>query len=365
MTKAELQYPFDTLPEPGGIIDVAPGIKWLRMPLPMALDHINLYLVEDHDGWWVIDTGMGLGNTQELWQKVMDNELQGKPIKAVLCTHMHPDHIGQAGWICDNWRVPLYMSSPDYYQARSFRSMTSSELNWTTEQFYRRAGLGDDFIENMKKNMGGFAKITEPMPTAFHRLIDGQYLTIGDDSWRVITGYGHCPEHICLYSETQNILISGDQVIPRITSNVSVNPGEPEANPLRVWLESHQKFLDLLPPDPLILPSHNTPFYGLHARLHYLIAHHEDHMLAIEEACIEPKTAVDLLPVLFKRKLDGQQLHMALGECIAHLHLLMERDAIARTLHDDGVYYFSSIDESITRRAERPAHELDDGPVIV
>ena len=361
----ELDYPFSELPEPGSVIDVAPGIKWLRMPLPMALDHINLYLVEDHDGWWVIDTGIGLQDTRDLWQKILENELEGKPVKAVLCTHMHPDHIGQAGWLCDSWRVPLYMSAPDYYQACTYLATKSSDMKWTTEEFFRRAGLGDDFIDTLKNRIGSFGSIVGQLPGAFRRLTDGLYITIGDHRWRVVTGYGHSPEHACLYSESLNVLISGDQAIPRITSNISVGPGEPEANPLRAWLESHQKFIDLLPPDPLVLPSHNTPFYGLHARLHYLVAHHEDHMLALEEACVVPQTPVQLLPVLFKRELKGDQLHMALGECIAHLHLLMQRGAVAREIGEDGHYYFKSIDESIAIRARPGTHALDDAPIVV
>jgi len=170
----ELTYPYQELPEPGQALEVAPGIKWLRMPLPMALDHINLYLLEDSDGWWVIDTGIGLDPTQELWEQIFASELDGKPVKAVLCTHMHPDHVGQAGWICDKWKVPLYMTMGEYLSARTYSKMTADDLGWTSEQFYRGAGMPEDFFPQMKKNFRGFASVVESMPGAYRRLEDSE-----------------------------------------------------------------------------------------------------------------------------------------------------------------------------------------------
>ncbi len=208
------------------------------MPLPMALDHINLYLLEDTDGWWIIDTGIGFGETQALWQQIFDQELQGKPIKAVLCTHMHPDHVGQAGWICDKWRVPLYMTMAEYLSARTYSKMTADDLSWTSERYYRNAGMDADYFPQMKARFRGFGSVVEKLPGAYRRLEDSDYLNIGGVRWRVLIGRGHSPEHACLYSAALNVLISGDQVIPRITSNVSVSPGEPEGNPLQHWLAS-------------------------------------------------------------------------------------------------------------------------------
>jgi len=183
--------------------------------------------------------------------------------------------------------------------------------------------------------------------------------------WRIVVGRGHSPEHACLYSASLNVLISGDQVIPRITSNVSVSPGEPEGNPLRYWLASHQSFLEQLPADALVLPAHNTPFLGLHHRLRYLIQHHEDHLLALEDACREPKTAVELLPVLFKRKLDGNLIELALGECVAHLNYLYKRGQVERIEDDEGVYRFLSVDETLESRLRLGGHIPDDGPLQV
>ncbi|MFT5481712.1 MAG: glyoxylase-like metal-dependent hydrolase (beta-lactamase superfamily II) [Halieaceae bacterium] len=365
MASSELRYPFSDPPEPGCVTQVAPGVLWLRMALPMALDHINLYMIETAEGWWIIDTGMKVGDTKERWDTIFERHLGGKPVIAVLCTHMHPDHCGQAGWLCERWRVPLYMTQAEYLSARNFSKLTSDDLTWTSEEFYQRAGRPDYSLEKMKESYFGFGNIVEPLPSAYRRLVDGQMLAIGDQRWRVIIGSGHSPEHACLYSDSLNVLIAGDQVIPRITSNVSVVAMEPEANPLRQWMDSHYKFLDQLPADALVLPAHNTPFYGLHNRLRTLLNHHEDHLLALEEACVEPSTAWDLLPVLFKRKLEESQQGLALGECIAHLHLLMYRGQMHRELDSSGCYLYTSIDETLSVRARPGTHVALDGPMEV
>ena len=361
----ELKYPFDDPPPAGRCFEVSPGVKWLRMPLPMALDHINLYLLEDHDGWWVIDTGINVGPVKDLWRQVIENELDGKPLKAVLCTHMHPDHVGQAGWLCGEWRLPLYMSMGEYLSARTYSKFTADDLGWVGEEFYRRAGMDDSHFEAVKERFRGFGSAVEPIPMAYRRLEEQDYLTIGDTRWRVITGRGHSPEHVCLYSAALNVLISGDQVIPRITSNVSVSSSEPEGNPLRHWMASHQKFLEALPADPLVLPAHNLPFYGLHDRLRSLIQHHEDHLLALEQACLTPSTALELLPVLFKRELDDFQVDMALGECIAHLNYLVHRAQLDRELNTSGAWLYRSIDDSLQQRLRQMSHIPDDQPLQV
>ncbi len=361
------RYLFDDAPAHGTTLVVAPGVRWLQMPLPMSLDHINLYLLEDDDGWWVVDTGISVGPTQELWQKIFDNELAGKPVKAVICTHLHPDHIGMAGWICEKWRVPLYMTRSEYFCGLSFSRMEKRHYSWTSEQHYRRAGFKPDAIEKMRSHYGGFGSVISPMPTGYNRLRDGDSMLINGNRWRVVVGSGHSPEHACLFSESLNILISGDQVIPKITSNVSVMASEPEANPLKDWFASHEHFLNILPADVLVLPAHNAPFHGLHERLRFLIDHHEEHLLALEQACAEKNgTAVELLPVLFKRKLDGDQLGLAVGECIAHLNYLYQRGQLSRSVDEDGHYRYTSIDDTLPHRIRRQKHSAaDDLPIQV
>jgi glyoxylase-like metal-dependent hydrolase (beta-lactamase superfamily II) len=355
------QYLFEDVPAPGELREITAGVMWLRMPLPMALDHINLYLLEDEDGWWIIDTGIAVGPTQQLWEQIFATGLGDKPVKAVLSTHYHPDHVGMAGWLCERWQVPFYMTQAEYLSGLAFSRMQQEHYSWNSARYYQLAGYRPEQIEAARRRFSGFGDYIKPMPTAYRRLVDGASLTINGQRWRVLVGRGHCPEHACLYSEALNILISGDQVIPKITSNVSVMGGEPEANPLREWLASHERFLDILPADALVLPAHNAPFRGLHARLRRLIEHHEEHLLALEEACVDAApTAVDLLPVLFKRQLDEHTLGMALGECIAHLNYLHQRGQLARTVDERGHYTYRSIDDTLPMRLRRNRFEFED-----
>ncbi|MEH6635138.1 MAG: MBL fold metallo-hydrolase [Halioglobus sp.] len=356
-----LKYLFDDVPAAGQVREIVPGVLWLRMPLPMALDHINLYLLEDHDGWWIVDTGIAIGTTQELWEQVFAEHLQDKPVKAVISTHYHPDHIGMAGWLCEKWRVPFYMTQAEYLSGLSFSRMQKKHYNWTSEQFMQRSGYTPVQIEAAQERFGGFGPYIKPMPTSYRKLVDGAALTINGNRWQVVVGNGHSPEHACLYSAALNILISGDQVIPKITSNVSVMGGEPEANPLKDWFNSHEKFLEYLPADALVLPAHNAPFYGLHERLRYLIEHHEDHLLALEQACLEnAPTAMELLPVLFKRELDENHLGLALGECIAHLNYLLQRGQVERKVDGLGRYCYQSIDDTLPKRLRKHHHVAEE-----
>lgn len=357
-------------------MEIVPGVRWLTMPLGGSLTHINLYLLEDDDGWFVVDTGLATEETRELWHQIFERELGGKTVKGVICTHMHPDHTGQAGMITDEFRVPLYMTRAEYYQARSFSGMSGSHHSgWLGAQFYHRYGMPEDYLAKMAEmwqqrmqNDKADKSMAMPttLPTGYRRLEDGDVLTIGGHDWTVEVGSGHSPEHACLHCHGLGILISGDQILPVITSNVSVHVTEPEANPLGAWMESLSKFLRT-PEHTLVLPAHNLPFYGVRERLRDLMSHHEDRMLAIEESCAEaPKTARELLPVLFKRDLDARQMMMALGEAIAHCHLLMHRNRIERTLEEDGRYRFHSVDPDLARRAHPGSHDApDDQPIMV
>jgi glyoxylase-like metal-dependent hydrolase (beta-lactamase superfamily II) len=368
---AELQYPYDEHPSTGTTTEVAPGVRWLTMPMGGgSLNHINLYLLEDTDGWWVVDTGLSLAETTGFWDQIFATELGGKPVTGVVCTHMHPDHIGQALMITDRFRCPLYMTRTEYYQAKAFsQGGPSYQSSWLGKQFYQRAGMPAEYLEALQKSWEGRASsgMSMPeMPPGYLRLEHGDVLTIGGRDWRVVVGSGHSPEHACLYCSSLKLLLSGDQILPVITSNVSVHPTEPYANPLLVWMESHDKFLST-PADTLVLPAHNLPFYGVRDRLRELISHHEDRMLAIEEHCAEqPATARELLPVLFSRELDARQMMMALGEAIAHLHLLLHRNRLERELGEDGCYRYRSIDPDLGRRSHPDRHDApSDQPVMV
>ena len=334
-----ISYPFAKTPEPGQVIEVAPRVYWLRMPLPMSLNHINLYLLESDTGWTVVDTGIRGEETRELWLAIAETYFADKPVERIICTHMHPDHTGQAGFLSDHYRAPLSMSYGEYYQARVMQYSMQDKGSWHMSDFFLKGGITRAIMDAMSQARSQFAPEPEdtPLPSSYERLREGQVLSIGDIEWEVIVGSGHSPEHVCLYAQKERLLISGDQILPVITSNVSVHPTEPLADPLSDWLASHEKFAQRIPDETLILPAHNEPFYGVQFRLQQLTEHHEHRMQVVLDGCRTPTLAIDLLPALFERKLEHHALFMALGEAVAHIHCLMSRGALTREF--DGEHY--------------------------
>ncbi|CAA0121923.1 Hydroxyacylglutathione hydrolase [BD1-7 clade bacterium] len=326
-------------PNAGELVEVAGGIFWLRMPLPMALNHINLYMIDEGDSWTVIDTGINLPDTKDAWEQIFATYCQDKPIGRVLVTHLHPDHVGLAGWLCDRWRCPLLMSQAEYFAIRGYTG--TNRMHWQAESFYRRAGLGDDFIDFMQDRVG-MKGIVSTVPGAYRRLKEGDSLTMGGRQWQIITGAGHSLEHVCLYNSDENLLIAGDQVLPRISPNVSVLATEPEASPLHNWYASLRALL-VLPEDTFVLPAHNKPFYGLHKRCHELIDHHERQLVVLLSECVMPKKAIELMKPLFGREIGFSEMGLALGEAMAHLHMLMDREQLER-IEREGIDYYRSLE---------------------
>jgi len=326
-----LIYPFAQKPAPGETVEVAPGILWLRMPLPFQLNHINLWLLEDGDGWAVVDTGVNTNACKELWEKVFETALNGLPVTRVIVTHLHPDHVGLAGWIAERFGAPLLMSRTDYLMCRMLVMDTGKEAPWEGVSFYKAVGFPDDAIEHYKKRFGGFGMGVHRLPQSYVRLQADDVLTIGGRDWRVVIGSGHAPEHVCLWCERDNIMISGDQILPRISSNVSVFPTEPEGNPLQDWLDSCARLRDLVDPNVLILPAHNEPFRNARKRLQDLIDDHEAGLARLVDMLGEPRRAVDVFPALFRARITSGNYLMATGESLAHLNCLIARGDAVRT----------------------------------
>jgi glyoxylase-like metal-dependent hydrolase (beta-lactamase superfamily II) len=333
--RAKYDYPFGDPPVPGTVMEVAPGVNWVRMPLPFSLKWINLWLIEDGDGWTVIDTGIPNSETKGHWRTIFDTVLKGRPVKRVIVTHMHPDHIGLAGWMTRKWQCDLWITRLEYVTCRMLVSDTGKEAPEAGVKFYRAAGWAQEDLDKYVDRFGGFGRAVSQLPDAFHRLSDGDEIKIGGRTWQVVTGSGHCPEHACLWQKDLNIFISGDQILPRISSNVSVFPTEPDADPLADWLRSCAKLRGLLPADVLVLPSHNEPFRGVHTRLEALIEGHELGMRRLLSRLEEPRRAIDLFTALFARTIDKDSLGMATGETVAHLNCLRGRGQVT-SVHDNG-----------------------------
>ena len=350
-TLNNLSYPWnDTVPPTGTVHLVTPGVYWVRMPLPFALNHINLWLLRDEldgrAGWTIIDCGITSDVTRAAWEQIFDEELEDLPVLRVLATHMHPDHVGLAHWLIQRWTTPsnecrLWMSATDYFSANLASRSTTGVGGESAARFMLRHGLQNaEQLQMIRERSNYYASMVPELPSCYRRIQDGDVILMGDVTWRCIAGYGHAPEHQSLYCEERQVLISGDMVLPKISTNVSVLDFEPEGDPLRLYLESLQRMAHL-PEQTLVLPSHGRPFYGLHARMAQLHQHHAERLDLVEQACRQqPQSAAGLLPILFNRPLDLHQTTFAMGEAIAHLNHLWHQGRLRRMVIEDGGFRF-------------------------
>jgi len=332
----EINYEFDVRPQAGDITPVADGIEWLRMPLPFALSHINLWMLRDGDRIAIVDTGINSGKSRDIWYQA----IAGREISRVLVTHLHPDHVGCAGWLCAEHAVDLWMTREEYLLCRVLVADTGRTAPDAGISFYRAAGFPDNALHRYQEMFGMFGKMVAPLPESYRRMQDGDEILIDGSTWTVIIGRGHSPEHACLFNADRNVLISGDQVLPRISSNVSVYPTEPHANPLRDWLESLAAMKDRVPEDVMVLPAHGRPFRGARQRLDALIDEHMTGLAKLLDLCAEPRRAVDVFPALFKAKIADSNLIMATGESTAHLNYLLADGELEVESDADGVNWY-------------------------
>lgn len=344
MVAANLTYPLQA-PEPGAWIEVAPGVRWIRLPMPFRLDHINVWAIDDGDGWALVDTGLNTDASLSAWLRLLGEGPMARPLSGVYVTHMHPDHVGLAGWFTRRTRSPLWMTRLEYLSCRSLVADTGREAPADGIRFYKSAGWNPAAIDAYRSRFGGFGKQIHALPDSFRRLQDGDEFFLGAHSWRVITGAGHSPEHACLYCPVLALLISGDQVLPKISSNVSVHPNEPEANPMQDWYETLSKLQAEVPSDVLVLPAHNDAFRGLHERLDTLRSSQDKALERLRTMLAQgPKRIVDVFGALFTRPVDAGDaplLSLATGESVACMNYLRSRGEVHRRLDGDGVAWYS------------------------
>jgi glyoxylase-like metal-dependent hydrolase (beta-lactamase superfamily II) len=338
-----LRYAYKTTPEDGHVREILPGLKWVRLPLPFLLGHINVWLARDGDSWVIIDTGLYSKKSRKAWQSIFANELDSLPVSQVIVTHLHPDHVGCAGWLCDYLDVGLSMTMNEYLLCRILVADTGLPAPGVGLDFYHAAGFNEQQLQLYGATFGTFGKMVHPLPLSYSRLRDDSVVRMNGTDWRVIIGRGHSPEHACLFSPELNVLISGDQVLPTISPNVSVYPTEPAANPLKEWFDSLRRMKSLLPEDVLVLPAHGRPFRGVMERLDVLIQEHEDGLERLYDTCREPHRAVDVFEALFKGRVgDGNRI-MATGEAVAHLNYLLQKGDMSVEKDRDGVNWYRSL----------------------
>ena len=321
-----LVFPVPEPPAPGEVMEIAPGILWARIPLPFRLNHVNVYLIDDGDGWAIVDTGIGNDATRAVWGELAQGPLAGRRLTRLIVTHHHPDHIGLAGWLCERFALPLLITQTSYLGCLNI-SLSPGALDAKPyRDFYLRHGLDAATTQRVATQGHGYLRMVSGLPPTFERIVAGDTLQIGSRSFEVLTGNGHAPEQAMLYCAADNVFLAADQVLAKITPNISVWAVEPTGDPLGLYLRSLGELKARIPADALVLPGHQLPFYGLHARSEELIAHHEMRCALIAAACREaPRSAAELVPVLFTRQLDPHQMSFAFSEVQAHVNYMLRR----------------------------------------
>jgi glyoxylase-like metal-dependent hydrolase (beta-lactamase superfamily II) len=333
-----LVFPLPEPPTPGKVLEVAPGILWARIPLPFRLNHINVYLIEDGDGWAVLDTGIGNDATREVWNTLVNGPLAGRRLTRLIVTHFHPDHIGLAGWLCERYDLPLLTSQTSYLGCLNI-SLSPGALDAKPyRDFYLRHGLDEATTQRVATQGHGYLKMVSGLPPTFKRLVAGDSVTIGGRSFDVLTGNGHAPEQVMLYCAADNVFLAADQVLAKITPNISVWAVDPNGDPLGLYIRSLAELKHHIPASVLVLPGHQLPFYGLHTRSDELAHHHEIRCAAIAEACrAKPCSAAELVPVLFTRELDPHQMSFAFSEVQAHVNYMVGKGVLTWLEGSDNV----------------------------
>ena len=336
-----LSYPFEQLPEAGATIEVLPGLRWVRMPLPFALDHINLWLLRDGISvsgralWTAVDTGVATDDIKSCWRRLLPEH----PLKRQIVTHCHPDHLGLSAWLEQESGAPLAITLGEYTTAQMIHAQIGNFGIAAMLEMFRSHGLDEARLEALARRGNVYKRVVPEIPATYRRLFPNEDIAIGAHAWRVIVGYGHSPEHAALYCEELRVLISGDMLLPRISTNMSVIAPNPDGNPLGLFLDAIAGF-KALPADTLVLPSHGRPFRGLHARIAELELHHRERCADLLAACATPKSAAELIPVLFPREItDAHQTMFAMGEAMAHLNYLEQAGALTRSI-DSGCTRF-------------------------
>ncbi|QFT60797.1 Hydroxyacylglutathione hydrolase (plasmid) [Sulfitobacter sp. THAF37] len=338
-----LRFPFETMPEFGEITEVRPGILWTRVPLPYRLDHVNIYLIRDGEGWAVIDTGIQTDAARQTWEHILAGPLKGARITRVIVTHYHPDHIGLAGWLCDRFDAPLLTSFSTFMGCKVISQGASESMTRYNFDFYLSHGMTEQAAGVVAIQGNEYLRRVGSLPKSFLRLLMPDTLEIGGRAFRVITGDGHAAEQVMLYCQDEGLLFAADQVIERISPNISVFADEPNGDPLGHFLRALRFLRAEIPDDVLVLPGHRRIFHGLHQRCAELEAHHQERCQRVLDACAGgPKSIADLVPVLFTRDLDPHQMSFAFTETLAHVNRLVRRGEITADVRDGRIFHVLS-----------------------
>jgi glyoxylase-like metal-dependent hydrolase (beta-lactamase superfamily II) len=334
-----VRYPFAEPPAPGAAVEIAEGVLWMRVALPMRPDHVNLYALDEGDGWTLIDTGLDIEPVRAAWERLLAGPLAGRPVRRAIVTHHHPDHVGLAGWFQSAHGAELWMTRTAWLFARMLRLDDQDRPRPETLTFWRAAGMDAAILaERAASRPFNYADVVAEMPLGFRAIAQGEVILAGGRRWRVEIGHGHAPEQATLWGEGHDLVVAGDQILPRITPNLGVYATEPEADPVGAWIASCARLRDLARPGLLALPGHQLPFTGVGARLAALIADAEAAQARLEAALAEPRTAAQCFDALYGRPIRGGEYGLALVEAVGHLNHLRALGRAERRMGLDGAW---------------------------
>jgi glyoxylase-like metal-dependent hydrolase (beta-lactamase superfamily II) len=336
LAASTLHFPAPVLPDLGQPVEIAPGILWLRLALPFQLNHVNIYLIEDGTGWAVLDTGINDARTRAWWEALLAGPLAERRPTRLICTHFHPDHVGLAGWLAEKCGIELTMSRTEYLSTQFHRRWAEADEIAAHSTYYASCGLEETSIGALLERDIGYRWLTTDLPPSYRRIAAGDTIAIGGRRFDVLTGGGHSPDLVMLYCAADNLFLAADQVLAKISPNVSVWPHEPDGDPLGDFLRSLAEVKAAVDADAFVLPAHNLPFVGLHTRIAELTKHHDQRCHDILDACAVPKLPAEIVPLLFPRKLDAHQTSFAFGETLAHVNYMLRRGWMLADIGDDG-----------------------------
>ncbi len=334
-----LSHPVEEPPEFGTVTELAPGVLWARLPLPMALDHVNVYALDDGDGWTLIDTGLDTQKTRDIWQRLLAGPLAGKPVRRVLVTHHHPDHIGLAGWFQAAHGAELVTTRTAWLMARMLTLDVQKVPTDEQIRFWRSAGMAPDILQKrLDERPFNFSDVVSPLPLGFRRVSEGDKIAIGGRDWTVRMGNGHAPEHATLWANDGDLVLGGDQLLSTISPNIGVYATEPDADPLAEWLDACERLQVHATDKQLVLPGHKLPFTGLPTRMRQLIENHHHALDRLLEHLTRPRTAEECFVPLFKRRIGAAEYGLALVEAMAHVNHLHAIGKVERQRRPDGAW---------------------------
>ncbi|MEI4473117.1 MBL fold metallo-hydrolase [Frigidibacter sp. MR17.24] len=336
MSLAAIRYPWAEPPAPGTATEVAPGLLWMRLPLPMQLDHVNCYALDEGDGWTLVDTGFDTPEARAVWERLLAGPLAGRPVRRLVVTHYHPDHIGLAGWFVARG-AELVTTRTSWIFARMLVLDVQDRLPPESLAYWRAAGMPPEMLDEFARDRPfNFADRVSALPLGYTRIREGDRITMGGRVWDIRCGDGHAPEHATFWSRDDDLVLGGDQLLPSISANIGVYPTEPAADPLAEWLASCTRFMTLAEARHLVLPGHKMPFTGLPLRLRQMVENHEGALARLRPHLATPRMAGECMVPIFKREITGPVYRMALVEAVAHLNWLMHRGEVARETSADG-----------------------------